>query len=96
VETHIRAAMTKLGARTRLEAVRLVHDRSGSAVDLDSETRTVLEHVAGGASISEAAARLGISRRTATRRLAAARASLGVDTTAEAVVRLGGGRSWDA
>jgi hypothetical protein len=38
------------------------------------------------ATLGEAAAELGLSRRTADRRLAAARAMLGVATTAEALV----------
>jgi DNA-binding NarL/FixJ family response regulator len=92
VETHIAVAMAKLGARTRLEAARLLVGRPGGTVDLDDETRAVLEHVGRGASICEVAERLGISRRTATRRLAVARASLGVATTAEAVVQFGNPR----
>jgi DNA-binding CsgD family transcriptional regulator len=46
----------------------------------------LLRLVAGGRTVGEAARELGITRRTADRRLAEARTVLGVDTTAEAVV----------
>jgi DNA-binding NarL/FixJ family response regulator len=54
---------------------------------LDAEQRAVLELVAAGATLPEAAARLNFSLRTVNRRLAAARARLGVRTTPEAVTR---------
>lgn len=48
--------------------------------------RELLREIAGGRTLGEASRQLGITRRTADRRLAEARAVLGVDTTAEAVV----------
>jgi DNA-binding CsgD family transcriptional regulator len=53
---------------------------------LDDEQRHLLLLLAEGLSLGDAAARLHLSRRTADRRLAAARRALGVRTTTEAVV----------
>jgi DNA-binding NarL/FixJ family response regulator len=53
---------------------------------LDPEQVALLAALLEGATLGEAAARLHISRRTADRRLAAARGSLGVRTTAEALL----------
>ena len=53
---------------------------------LTNDERELLALLAGGATLGVAARRLHLSRRTADRRLAAARAKLGVKTTAEAVV----------
>jgi DNA-binding CsgD family transcriptional regulator len=61
---------------------------------LTPQQRELLDLLAGGASIAEAARRLYLSLRTANRRIAAARDALGVATTREAVlahVRLRGG-----
>jgi DNA-binding CsgD family transcriptional regulator len=55
---------------------------------LTHEQRQLLERIADGASLGAAANELHISRRTADRRLAAARQALGVRTTAEAVAKL--------
>jgi DNA-binding CsgD family transcriptional regulator len=85
VETHVRGAMTKLGARTRLQAAQISVPAAPSSRELPDDARDLLERLAGGASVVEAARALGISRRTATRRLAAARAALGVSTNAEAL-----------
>ena len=60
-----------------------------------ADERALLELLLGGATIGEAARRLHISRRTADRRLAAARQALQAGTTAEALraaARLGVGR----
>jgi DNA-binding NarL/FixJ family response regulator len=54
--------------------------------ELPADERELLELLADGRTLGEAAAHLHISRRTADRRLASARARLGVATTAEAVV----------
>lgn len=54
--------------------------------DLTQDERALLELLAGGRSLGEAAQHLNLSRRTADRRLASARAKLGVPTTTEAVV----------
>jgi DNA-binding CsgD family transcriptional regulator len=52
---------------------------------LDAEQRALVALLAGGNSLGDAASELHISRRTADRRLAAARSQLGVETTAEAI-----------
>lgn len=57
---------------------------------LDDEQRRLLALLGGGLSVAEAAQRLHLSPRTAERRLAAARASIGAATNAEAVVRAQG------
>jgi DNA-binding NarL/FixJ family response regulator len=64
--------------------------RDSRSVPLDRETTRLLTFLREGLSVGEAARRVHISRRTADRRLAAARALLGVDTTAEAIVHLQG------
>ena len=53
---------------------------------LTAEQRQILDLLAGGASIAQAARQLFWSLRTANRRVAAARDALGVSTTQEAVV----------
>jgi DNA-binding CsgD family transcriptional regulator len=53
---------------------------------LTAEQRQILDLLADGASITQAARRLFLSLRTANRRVAAARAALGVATTREAVL----------
>jgi DNA-binding NarL/FixJ family response regulator len=58
---------------------------------LSQDQRSLLHLLAQGLSLGAAAAKLHLSRRTADRRLAAAREALGVRTTAEAL-RLVGGR----
>jgi DNA-binding NarL/FixJ family response regulator len=60
--------------------------------ELDEEQRRLLELLGEGLRLGDAARELHISRRTADRRLAAARRALGVRTTAEAVVLVAGGR----
>ena len=57
-----------------------------TADPLTTEQRQILDLLAGGASIAQAARRLFVSLRTANRRLAAARAALGVTTTRAAVL----------
>ena len=52
---------------------------------LDDDQRALLRELAAGRSLGEAAESLHLSRRTADRRLAAARGTLGAVTTAEAV-----------
>ncbi len=54
---------------------------------LDEEQRLLLEALAGGATVTEAARRLHVSRRTANRRLTDIRERLGVRSTAEAINR---------
>lgn len=55
---------------------------------LTREERALLDHLLTGASLGEGARRLGVSRRTADRRLASARRKLGVATTAAALAEL--------
>ena len=87
VETHIAAARHRLHARTRAQAAALVVP-VGAERDcaLTGEERRLLELLAGGHALGEAAETLHLSRRTCDRRLAAARGKLGVRTTAEAVL----------
>jgi DNA-binding NarL/FixJ family response regulator len=86
IETHVRSAMGKLGAKTRVQAVRLAGVGPAAAgAELAHDQLALLELLAGGESIACAAEQLAISRRTAARRLVHARQTLGVDTTAEAV-----------
>jgi DNA-binding NarL/FixJ family response regulator len=68
-----------------LGAVRLWHRRGDPLAALDREQRRLLELLAGGATLAEAAHAIGYSRRTVNRRLAAVRATLGMRTTAEAL-----------
>jgi DNA-binding CsgD family transcriptional regulator len=53
--------------------------------DISVEARAIMSLLAMGVSLGEAAHMLGLSRRTADRRLAEARRSLGVDRTTEAI-----------
>ena len=66
----------------------------GPVAELEPEGRRMLELLASGVTIADAAEALHISRRTADRVLARARQSLGARTTAQAVRMLGevGGR----
>lgn len=63
------------------------HRPAVSEPRLQDDERALLELLAKGLSLGDAARRLHISRRTADRRLASARRAFGVSTTAEAVVR---------
>jgi DNA-binding NarL/FixJ family response regulator len=65
-------------------------DRRDVESSLDEEQRRLLALLAHGLSVPEAARRLHLSRRTAERRLAEARAALGATTNAEAVLRAEG------
>ncbi len=62
-----------------------VGDQARSAAELGHTERALLERLLAGDSLGEAAAALHLSRRTADRRLAAARRALGAATTAEAL-----------
>lgn len=61
-------------------------DEPAAGPGLTVDERLLLDALANGTTLGEAAAELHLSRRTADRRLAAAREKLGVATTAEAVV----------
>lgn len=52
---------------------------------LDADALAILARLAGGQTLGEAASELGLSRRTADRRLAEARRALGAERTVEAV-----------
>jgi DNA-binding NarL/FixJ family response regulator len=88
VDAHVRAAMGKLGAATRVEAAALARGaRAGETPPIlfDAESE-LLRLLADGGTVAGAAAALGISRRTATRRLEAVRRRIGVRTNAEAAL----------
>jgi DNA-binding NarL/FixJ family response regulator len=53
---------------------------------LTADERRLLDRLASGQTLGQAAAELNLSRRTADRRLASARRKLGAETTAEAIV----------
>jgi DNA-binding NarL/FixJ family response regulator len=61
---------------------------AGRRPRLTREEQALTELLLEGVSLGEAAKRLSLARRTADRRLASVRAKLGVETTAEALVRL--------
>jgi DNA-binding NarL/FixJ family response regulator len=61
-------------------------DHGIPAGGLDAEQRGLLALLADGLTLGQAADELGLSRRTADRRLAAARRALGVATTAQAII----------
>ena len=61
--------------------------RAGAVPDIAPQARALLGLLAEGQSLGEAAATLGISRRTADRRLAMGREALGTKRTTEAVAR---------
>jgi len=63
----------------------LDHRVGGGRPALTAEERALLAELLAGAALGEAARALHLSRRTADRRLAAARAALGAATTAEAL-----------
>ena len=94
VESHVRAAMERLEARTRLQAAACTklsvesRAREGEALllPLESDEHRLLRLIAAGATMREAAASMHVSRRTCARRLAAAKVKLGAQTTAEAVL----------
>lgn len=85
-------AMDRLGAESRAHAVVLAgpnghgNDRehaggAGAATNVDPDARALIGHIAAGATLGEAARALHLSRRTADRRLAQARRTMGVERT---------------
>ncbi len=68
-----------------------LHQAPTELAELSVEHRQLLDALTEGLTLTAAAERLGLSRRTATRRLAEARALLGASTTVEAL-RLHGAR----
>ena len=88
VECHLRVAREKLGVPTTLAAVaHLIRPPipKWAASVADAELLALVGFLGEGVTVREAAARLQLSRRTAHRRLAAARGALGVLTTSELV-----------
>lgn len=86
-------AMSKLGADNRAHAVVLAAVNSGhepAAPDtvISADGRAILGLLAEGSTLGAAAVTLGLSRRSADRRLAEARIALCVERTVEAVARL--------
>ena len=95
VARHLSNAMDKLGAESRTQAV-VIHGEAdavrpvGLAFDpraIDADARAILARLATGRTLGAIAHELGLSRRTADRRLAVARATLGAARTTEAVAR---------
>jgi len=95
VDSEVRSACAKLCATTRVQAAVIAArsaDRDDGAVltvgEVDADGRRLLELLAEGNSLAVAAKTVHISRRTATRRLACVRLTLGVSTTSEAILAL--------
>jgi DNA-binding NarL/FixJ family response regulator len=85
VDAHVRSALAKTGARTRIQAAANAVHTVGKPLKLASVEAQLLELLADGLSLTEAAGAAGVSRRTATRRVRDACVRLGVATTAAAV-----------
>lgn len=82
-------ALAVLADLHRIAEVRIEPDREATAaLPLTDDQRALLERVAHGDTVPEAAAALFLSARTAERRLGAARKALGVRSTAQAVAVL--------
>lgn len=88
-------AMVKLGADSRCQAI-AIHACSGAIAaapgdpgtpDMHDDARSILRRIAAGRTLGATARELGLSRRTADRRLADARSALGAERTTEAVAR---------
>jgi DNA-binding CsgD family transcriptional regulator len=100
VDQVLESATRKLGAASRMQAAAIFAERAGGGegdhtrhirsnapvATIDADGTGLLALLAKGRSLSEAAAALYLSRRTADRRLAAARIVLGVATTVEALL----------
>jgi len=71
----------------RLGPVEYRLGRAHAVPDIEPDARAILGLLAEGQSLGEAAVILGISRRTADRRLALARHALGAKRTTEAIAR---------
>jgi DNA-binding NarL/FixJ family response regulator len=93
VESHIRAVMHEVGARTRIEAAARVVGRSRRRAQLLPHEQRVVDLLATGATVTQAAILLHMSRRTMTRRLERARARVGASSNSEIVARYGSGSS---
>ncbi len=94
IDDTIESARVKLGARTRIQAAVIARTRPAIRPEevgtLHPEAAALLAALAEGDSIDSAARRVGLSRRTAHRRLERAREVLGVRSNAAAVARFSG------
>lgn len=86
VEAHIRAVMKHAGARTRIEAAARLVPRARPESRLAPHEQRIVDLLATGATVTEAALLLHVSRRTLTRRLARIRAQSGLSSTVEVVL----------
>jgi DNA-binding NarL/FixJ family response regulator len=87
VETHVQRIMKDVGARTRLEAAARVLPPHPPAPALPPDEQRVIDLLATGATVTDAATLLHVSRRTLTRRLGGIRERLGVSSNAEIVAQ---------
>lgn len=90
VDAQVNAALRRLGCSTRAQAAALVAgavSKAPTGPELTAEQRALIDLLREGLSVGQAAQSLGVSTRTAARRLAAARAALGVRTTAQLLQR---------
>ena len=82
-------AMDRLGAESRAHAVVLAGpagEAEGAPTALEPDARALINRIAAGDTLGQAAHALHLSRRTADRRLAQARRALGVERTVVAIV----------
>jgi DNA-binding NarL/FixJ family response regulator len=89
IDTHVRAATAKLHASTRVEAASLASVASDgaaqhAAAQLSLDERVLVRLLGEGQNVTQAAATMGVSRRTATRRLKVIRLRLRLASNAEA------------
>jgi DNA-binding NarL/FixJ family response regulator len=87
IESHVQRLMKDVGARTRLEAAARVLPAAPPAPALPADQQRVIDLLATGATVTEAAALLHVSRRTLTRRLGSIRRRLGASSNAELVAQ---------
>lgn len=88
VEAHLRAAMAKLGASTRLQAVAITASPMPRRAALAPPEQRVVELLADGETVANAAALLYVSRRTLTRLLEQTRRRNGIVTNAQLIFLL--------
>lgn len=94
VDSVVHRARLRLGAATRLQAAILAGGhrpapstmRTSAGIVIDDDIQELLRHLRDGATITAAAREVGMSRRTASRRLVELRHLVGAGSTAEAVV----------
>jgi len=88
VDSHVRSAMAKLGARSRLHAAVLANGSMSEAHEAapGSEEERLVALLAAGMTREHVARALYLSRRSVDRRVAALRRKVGAGSTAEAVL----------